>query len=111
MEQPEFFKRFQPPRPRNKHPAEWRVVALRECPLPETMQLCDTPQGAADYWRAHLVHAPYFNPEIECFFVLHLNTRRRLRGHHLASIGMLGTLLGCPLHVVFAGVVVVGGAL
>jgi hypothetical protein len=30
---------------------EYKVVALRECPLPESMQLCDTPQSAADYWR------------------------------------------------------------
>src|SRR5438552_3999699 len=48
VDQQEFFKRFQPPKPRNKHPAEWRVVALRECPLPESMKLCETPQHAAD---------------------------------------------------------------
>jgi DNA repair protein RadC len=93
VDQPEFFKRFQPPKPRNKHPAEWRVVALRECPLPDAMQLCDTPQAAADYWRVHVEKAPYFNPEVECFVVLHLNTRRRVRGHHLASIGILDTIL------------------
>ena len=32
---------------------EFKVVALRECPLPEEMQMCDTPQKAADYWRLH----------------------------------------------------------
>src|SRR5579859_2340839 len=31
---------------------EFKVVSLRECPIPESLQLCDTPQKAADYWRA-----------------------------------------------------------
>ena len=33
---------------------EYRIVSLRECPLPETMQLCDQPQKAADYWRLNI---------------------------------------------------------
>jgi len=45
---------------------EFKVVALRECPLPESMQVCETPQGAADYWRLNVVTNPYFNPECEC---------------------------------------------
>jgi DNA repair protein RadC len=105
VDQAEFFKRFQPPKPRNKHPAEWRVVALRECPLPEAMLLCDSPQGAANYWHTHVEQAPYFNPEVECFIVLHLNTRRRIKGHHLASIGTLDTLLVHPREVFRAAVV------
>ncbi|MDB6019613.1 MAG: hypothetical protein JWR19_4102 [Pedosphaera sp.] len=72
---------------------EYKVVALRECPLPDTMQLCDNPQSAADYWRSQVVQAPYFNPEVECLIVLHLNTRRRIKGHHLVSIGTLDTMV------------------
>ena len=105
MDQPELFKRFQPPKPRNRHPAEWRVVALRECPLPDAMQICDTPQGASDYWRTHVERAPYFNPEVECFIVLHLNTRKRVRGHHLVSIGTLDTLLVHPREVFRAAII------
>jgi DNA repair protein RadC len=110
-QQPEFFKRFQPPRPRNKHPAEWRVIALRECPVPDAMQLCDTPQNCADYWRTHVVNAPYYNPELECFIVLHLNVRRRLRGHHLASLGTLDTLLVHPREVFRAALVAAAAAI
>lgn len=109
MDQPELFKRFQPPKPRNRHPAEWRVIALRECPMPEAMLLCDTPQHAADYWRTHVTQAPYFNPDVECFIVLHLNTRRRVRGHHLASIGTLDTILVHPREV-FRAAVIAGAA-
>lgn len=111
MDQSELFMRFQPPRPRNRHPAEWKVVALRECPLPEGMHLCETPQHAADYWRAHVPQAPYFNPECECLIVLHLNTRRRVRGHHLASIGTLDTILIHPREVFRAAVVACAGAI
>jgi DNA repair protein RadC len=111
MEQNEFFKRFEPPKPRNKHPAEWKVVALRDCPLPEHMQICDTPQQAADYWRIHVVQAAYFNPEAECFIVVHVNTRRKVKGHHLASIGTLDTILVHPREVFRAALIAAAGAI
>jgi DNA repair protein RadC len=76
-----------------KAPKEWKLVALRECPLPENMQMCDTPQLAADYWRMHITTAPQFNSECECFVALLLNTRRRVKGHHFISIGTLDTIL------------------
>jgi hypothetical protein len=74
-------------------PKEFKVVALRDCPTPENMQMCDTPDTAADYWRLHVATNPYFNPESECFVVILLNTRRRVKGHHLVSIGTLDTIL------------------
>ena len=55
---------------------EFKIVALRECPLPEDLLLCDDAQKAADYWRATIATNPYFNPECECFAVLILTTRR-----------------------------------
>lgn len=36
---------------------------------------------------------------MECFVALHLNTRRRIRGHHLVSVGTLDTLLVHPREV------------
>ena len=80
-------------------PKEYKVVALRECPLPEDMQICDTPERAADYWNTHVVTTPNFNSECECFVVLFLNTRRRVKGHHFVSIGTLDTLLVHPREV------------
>jgi hypothetical protein len=80
-------------------PYEYKVTALRECPTPESLQLCDTPDGAADYWRLHIPENPYFNPECECFVVLLLNTRRRIKGHQLVSIGTLDTILVQPREV------------
>jgi hypothetical protein len=41
-------------------PYEYKVTALRECPTPENLQLCDTPDKAADYWRLHISTNPHF---------------------------------------------------
>jgi DNA repair protein RadC len=99
VEQGELFN-F-PPRKtrRKKEPQEYKLVALRECPVPERMQICDTPERAAEYWRTHVVSHPYFNPECECFVVLLLNTRKRVRGHQLVSNGTMDTLLVHPREV------------
>ena len=90
-----------PPRPMNSanQPKEWKLVSLRECPTPEQMQLCDTPERSAEYWRSHVMTHPHFNPACECFVVLLLNTRRRIKGHHLVSIGTLDTILVHPREV------------
>lgn len=86
-------------------PKEFKIVALRECPVPESMQMCDTPDKAAEYWRLHVATNPYFNPECECFAVLLLNTRRRVKGHQLLTIGTMDTILVHPREV-FRGAIV-----
>src|SRR5207248_2551287 len=52
---------------------EYKIVTLRECPLPETLRLCDDSDKAAEYWRLTIATNPYFNPECECFAVVILN--------------------------------------
>src|ERR1051325_8526391 len=91
------------------NPREFRVVALRDCPTPESMQLCGTPEAAAAYWRMNIATSIQFDPERECFAVLLLNTRRRIKGHHLASIGTLDTILVDPRSV-FRAAVIAGAA-
>jgi DNA repair protein RadC len=88
---------------------EYKVVSLRECPMPESMQMCDTPDKAVDYWRSTIATNPYFNPECECLAVLLLNTRRRVKGHQLISIGTLDTILVHPREV-FRGAVIAAAA-
>jgi len=87
------------------NPKEFKVIALRDCPVPESMRICETPDQAADYWRLHIATHPYFNPECECFVVLMLNTRRRVKGHQLVTIGTIDTLLVDP-RIVFRCAVV-----
>src|SRR5277367_6325255 len=77
-------------------PYEYKVTALRECPTPDSLQLCDTPEKSAEYWRMHIAAHPHFNPECECLAVLLLNTRRKVKGHHIVSIGTMDTILVHP---------------
>jgi DNA repair protein RadC len=88
-----------PPVKFSSQPQEWKIVSLRECPTPESLQQCETPDQAAAYWRTHVATHPYFNPECECFVVLILNTRRRIKGHYLVSIGTMDTILVHPREV------------
>ncbi len=92
-------------------PYEYKVTALRECPTPESLQLCDTPDRAAEYWRRHIPANPYFNPECECFAVLLLNTRRRVKGHHLVSTGTLDTILVHPREVFRLAIITAAAAI
>ena len=80
-------------------PHEYKVTALRECPTPDAMQHCETPDQAADYWRLHIASHPHFNPDCECLAVLLLNTRRRVKGHQLVSIGTMDTILVHPREI------------
>lgn len=80
-------------------PKEWKLVSLRECPVPDAMVLCDTPLCAVSYWNSQITSHPYFNPETESLFVLHLNTRRRIRGHHLVATGTIDAILVHPREV------------
>jgi hypothetical protein len=84
----------------SSQPQEWKIVSLRECPTPDAMQLCTEPDQAVAYWKAHIPQHPYFSPECECLVVLILNTRRRIKGHYLISIGTLDTIL-CHSREVF----------
>jgi DNA repair protein RadC len=84
---------------RDFNPKEFKLVALRECPLPQDLLCCDGPAKASDYWNTHIVSHPCFNPDCECFVTLLLNTRRRVKGHYLVSIGSMDTLLVHPREV------------
>jgi DNA repair protein RadC len=97
--------------PRISQPKEWKLVPLRECPTPDEMQICDTPERAASYWQMHITSHPYFNPECECFVVLLLNTRRRIKGHHLVSIGTLDSVLVHPREVFRIAIVAAAAAI
>lgn len=78
---------------------EYKVVALRECPVPDLLAICDTPEKACDYWRLHIEKDEKAQCDCECFVVLFLTTRRRVKGHQFVSIGTLDTILVHPREV------------
>ncbi|HAB15986.1 MAG TPA: JAB domain-containing protein [Verrucomicrobiota bacterium] len=94
LEQLEFPElQHRPTRPRRREgPVEFKVVALRDCPVPKGLEECDTPEKAAAYWRLHVATTKTFVPDVESFVVLHLNTRRRIRGHHVVATGVLDSV-------------------
>jgi len=61
--------------------------------------MCDTPDKAAEYWQRHIATHPHFNPECEYLAILILNTRRRVKGHYLVSIGTLDSIMVHPREV------------
>jgi len=93
------------------NPKEFKLVALRDCPVPEQMQICEHPDQVADYWRMHITTHPYFNPDCECLVVLLLNTRKRVKGHHLISIGTMDTILIHPREVFSVAVTIKAAAI
>ena len=91
------------------NPKEYKVVVLRECPM--ASRDCSTPEQAAAYFREHITTHPYFNPDVECFVVLMLNTRRKIKGHNLISTGTLDTILVHPREVFRAPIVSASAAI
>ena len=88
-----FNSKFPRPRKRPKPPQEFKVIALRDCPMPEHQKHCESAKDAVAYWNTHVATSPQFNPACECCVVLLLNTRRRILGHHLVTIGILDAVL------------------
>jgi DNA repair protein RadC len=80
-----------PPRRRRRDNHEFGVIRLRE--LPVDMPSCDCPDRIYEYWQGNIATAAWYNPDVECLCVVHLNTRRRATGFHLAGIGTLDTVL------------------
>jgi DNA repair protein RadC len=93
------------PKRAKKEPAEFKIVALKECPTPERLQMCDTPEKAHEYFELHIRTDERFRPDCECFIALFLNTRRRIKGHYLVTIGTLDTLLVHPREVFRAAII------
>jgi DNA repair protein RadC len=89
-----------------KPPSEFKVMRVRECAAPSIR--IETPEEAVDYWRANVQTAPWFDPSKEAFVVLVLNTRRRILGHNLVTLGTLDTCYVQPREV-FRPVIAVAG--
>jgi DNA repair protein RadC len=85
---------------------EFKIMRVRESVAAE---MIDTPERAADYWRANIPQADWFDPAKEAVVVLILNTRRRIIGHNLVTLGNLDT---CPIHAreVFRPAIVAAGS-
>jgi len=80
-------------------PLSQAAGSVSQTPSPGHSPAPVTDTGTAAYWKTHIATHPYFNPECECLVVFILNTRRRIKGHYLVSIGTMDTILCHPREI------------
>lgn len=85
---------------------EFKIMRVRECIATE---LVDTPETAAQYWLRNIPQSDWYDEAKEAVVVLILNTRRRIIGHNLVTLGSLDT---CLIHAreVFRPAIVAAGS-
>ena len=91
----------------SRTPHEFKVMRVRECAFPA--QMVDTPERAVEYWRQNITVADWFDEAKEALVVLVLNTRRRIIGHNLVTLGNLDSCFVRPLEI-FRPIIVAAGS-
>jgi DNA repair protein RadC len=97
----------EPKRTTSRTPHEFKVMRVRECAFPA--QMVDTPERAVEYWRQNIINADWYDESKEALVVLVLNTRRRIIGHNLVTLGNLDSCSVRPLEI-FRPVIVAAGS-
>ena len=75
---------------------EIRVQRLNETPDAPKLE---TPEAAYRYWESVITKMPWFIPDREVCVAITLNTRLRVTGHSLVSIGTLNEAVTHPRDV------------
>ncbi len=78
---------------------EFSVERVRSCCVPESLVLCDSPENVADYWKGHIESERGFNSDCEQLVVLLLDSRNRVRGHHVVGIGTVDSVSTHPREI------------
>jgi DNA repair protein RadC len=92
-----------------KPPVEFKVMCVRECPPSGT--LADNPTRVVEYWHANIPKADWYDPMKEAVVVLCLNTRKRVIGHNLVSLGWLDCAIVHPREVFRPAIVAAAAAI
>ena len=87
---------------------QFRVLTVGEAPA-RPLSL-DSPEAVASAWRDEIASKPWFDPEKEHMVVFVLNTRYRLKGWHLASLGTINESMCHPREILRPVVVAAGYA-
>lgn len=70
-----------------------KIISLRETITDEAQRHMDCPANCVEYWRSHIATAPGFDSERECLIVLILDSKMKIKGHHLVSLGLINQTL------------------
>lgn len=79
--------------------AQFTVIRMRETATEPERSLLDTPERIHAHLKRELSNNPTFNPDVENFFVVLLNTRLRIISWQMVSQGILDKLLVHPREV------------
>ena len=89
--------------------AEVRLSMVREDSLaasvPAEQPMLNRAELAVDFWNGRIATREAFNPEVECFVVLMLDRRNRLKGWQTVSVGIATAALAHPREVFRAAIV------
>jgi DNA repair protein RadC len=85
----------------NKTLGEVKLMTLRETPV----VLADTPEKIANYYNEVISKSANFTDDTENFYVIFLNTRRKIIGYQLVTMGTLDTLHVHPRETFRAAIV------
>ncbi len=81
----------------NRKPGLFKIISLKENATPyDSKFLADAPSKLAQYCRENITNEvtnPLYNSQVENFYAILFNTRRRVEGHFMVSIGTLDTIL------------------
>jgi DNA repair protein RadC len=88
--------------------SEFKLMRLQDKPA-ET--LADTPERIVAHLRTQLGGSLVYTPDVECFMIVLLNTRRRVIGWQVLSNGTIDTLLVHPREVFKAAILANAAAL
>jgi DNA repair protein RadC len=72
--------------------SEFKILRLQDAPAAD-QALADTPENVVAHLRGQFPNSVAYNPDVESFIVVFLNTRRRVIGWQIISTGTLDTLL------------------
>jgi DNA repair protein RadC len=82
---------------------EVKLHVLREAIVDNP--LMDTPGMVAEFWREHVPHAAWYNPDVEMVVAFFLSKRKRFLGFHFISSGTLDSVLIHPREIFRAAII------
>jgi DNA repair protein RadC len=87
------------PEPKKYTTSEFKITTLREHTIDYGNATIDTPERLHEAWQRFVPTAPWFRADQECCVLFTLNTRKKLTGYTLISLGTLDTILVTPREI------------
>lgn len=102
---PAFVLETEPPAtPRQYYTQEVKLMVVRDCAT-EALPVANKPELAVEYYHQTITKADWYDPEKECFVVIALNRRNRIRAYNLVSLGGMTSTVSHPREVFRAAIV------